>query len=169
MDRKRLEFKGSVFESYLAMEIKDKLPNAKIIMNKEIYSPFLGKNTQIDLIIITDYNVYVLEAKNWSTFIKGTYDDSHWKGKGSSQTMTIFNPINQNAIHNRALRLALHNKGYSELKPFKSLIVVPKECQLMTNCKEVCTISELQKVIARNDLNTETINKDFYFQIINEV
>lgn len=169
MDRKRLEFKGSIFEGYLATIIKDKLPNAKVIMNKEIYSPFLGKKTQIDLIIVTDYNVYIVEAKNWSTYIKGSYEDTYWKGKGASQVMTIFSPINQNAIHSRALRLALYNKGYKELKSFKSLIVVPNECQLLTNCKEVCVLSELQKVIEGHDSNTGTIDKDFYFQIIDEV
>lgn len=169
MNRWNLEFKGSMFESYLAATISKQLPECKIILNKEVFSYFLNDVTQIDVIIISDNNVYVIEAKNWSSYIKGEYNDKHWKGKGDSQAMSVFNPINQNAIHIRALIKSLYDKGCKNLIHFKSLIVVPDSCQLLTNCSEVCTISELNHIIKTLDGAEESIDKEYYYRIITEI
>lgn len=169
MNRRDLEFKGSMFENYLAATISKHLPKCKIILNKEVFSHFLDDTTQIDVIIISDNNVYIIEAKNWSSYIKGSYNDKYWKGKGDSQAMSVFNPVNQNAIHIRALIKALYDKGHKSLTHFKSLVVVPDSCQLLTNCSEVCTISELGHIINTLDKAGESIDKEYYYRIITEI
>ena len=167
MERKKLEFKGNLFENYIAIELSNKFPLARFILNKDLYSPFLQKNTQIDLIMVTDKVIYVIEAKNWSDYIKGTYNDVHWKGKGNSQAMNTYSPINQNAIHMRALRRRLIEAGVSSDAMIKSFVVVPESCQLITNCEEVCHLSEINRLIAKVESKAPNISKeDIYNKIM---
>lgn len=166
MDRRKLEFKGNLFENYIAVELSNRFPEARFILNKELYSPFLRKDTQIDLIMVTDKVIYVIEAKNWSDYIKGDYNDTHWKGKGNSQAMTTYSPINQNAIHIRALRNSLVKIGMPHSVLIKSLVVVPESCQLITKCEEVCHLSEIKRLIVRAEQNVTEIDKESIYNMI---
>lgn len=166
MDRKKLEYKGNLFENYIAVELSNKFPSAKFILNKELYSPFLQKDTQIDLIMVTDKVVYVIEAKNWSDYIKGTYNDVHWKGKGNSQAMNTYNPVNQNAIHIRALRNKLSKAGVPYDIPIKSFIIVPESCQLITTCTEVCHLSEINRLVAKVEQGIQEIDKEAIYKMV---
>lgn len=169
MSRRDLEFKGGLFETMVATEIVTKIPTAKILFNKELFSPFLQDTTQIDLICITEHNVFVIEAKGWNSYIKGSYCDKHWSGRGKGGTMSVFNTVNQNAIHIRALKAALFKKGYKDLVQFRSLIVVPNECQILTDCKEVCSLNSLCTIIKRFDKMSENIDMEYYTRIIHDV
>ena len=52
MDRKVLEFNGSFFEQEIVKSLYEQFSDECIVIhNKELYSDFLGKNTQIDVII----------------------------------------------------------------------------------------------------------------------
>ena len=167
MNRKSLEFKGNLFEAYLSMSISELIPDSKCILNKEIYSPYLRKDTQIDLIIITKRYVNVIEAKNWDSYIKGTYDDTHWQGKGASQIMTVFNPINQNAIHVRALQKLVYDNTSSFI-PCKSFIVVPDGCNIETKCSEVINTSVLRREITKQMITVadKEIDSSYYYDVI---
>lgn len=165
MSRRRLELKGSLFEGQIAILLSDSFRDSKYILNKELYSPFLKKDTQIDLIFISSSGVYVIEAKNWQTYIKGEINNDEWKGKGFGNSMTVLNPLQQNQMHIRALRLALRKKDFEPIA-FKSYVVVPDTCQIITDSSEVITISKLKNIIQRDREAMQKISVDEYYNEI---
>lgn len=143
MNREVLEQLGEQFELEIKKLIEIKRPDAIILHNKELYSSFLQKVTQIDLIVILPNLVVLIEAKNWVGFIKGGYNDVYWLGRSRSHNlMKVFSPVVQNDIHIRALRNSLRLNGVNP-PLFKSLIVVPDGTTINSECKEVINKSAL--------------------------
>lgn len=50
-------------------------------MHGEVY---LKKNTQIDIIFIHPKLVCVIELKNWTKYVSGSYDDVNWNNYAQS-------------------------------------------------------------------------------------
>ena len=118
-----------------------------MIYDKRLYSYKLGKETQIDLIFITKKAIFVVEAKNWSEFIKGDYNDSRWTGKGlAKNVMSVVSPYLQNLMHVRTLRNSAFRGGIV-LPPIYNVICLPDGTDLITDCTEVCNYSTLESKI----------------------
>jgi hypothetical protein len=149
LNRGRLEELGAVFELEIMDYLAEKFPNSIIMHNLEVFCKPLEKDTQIDIIMLTDKNVYLIEAKNWTGYIEGEYNNEHWTGISRARVkMEVFNPINQNDLHIRALRNALRNEG---LNPpyFNNFVVVPDGTAIKSTCREVVNKSFLINRITR--------------------
>ena len=170
LDRAHLEALGEAFELEVLNLLRMKYPNGRFFHNVELYSAYLGKDTQIDLMMLTDNGVYVIEAKNWVGFIRGTYNDKYWQGRSRSQnTMQVFSPINQNDIHIRALRNALRCNGVNP-PIFSSIVVVPDGTAIQSNCAEVINKSKLLVKINSMERDSKIkIDKVALYNAINNV
>lgn len=88
-----------------------------------------GKFSQIDVVLATTEGIIVIEVKDFSGWIFGNGNHSHWTkvlayGK---KKYTFYNPIKQNKSHIEALRKQL--KQFENI-PFFSLIVFYGDCEL---------------------------------------
>lgn len=144
MSRKTLEIIGTIFENKVLLHLKEKFKDSVVLHNINVYSPSLKKETQIDLVLINKKGIFVIEAKNFITSMKGTYDDLKWELRSKDKKAKIvFNSLNQNLIHIRALNSAFM-RHYNK-KPFHlyNLICFPDETFLDTDIQEVCNFSDL--------------------------
>ena len=145
--------------------MKSYFQNCRIIHNKSIYSPLLEKDTQIDIIFICNNLIAVIEVKDWVKSVRGDYADTHWVARSRGvNNIYHFNVYNQNLIHIRSLRNALRRMGYNPVQ-FANILCFPDGVDLLTNCKEAITLSQLgpyiKKLMARStiDIKTEEMYK----------
>lgn len=147
LDRSVLESLGTDFERIVVQDLRIRYPESKILHNLSFYSAFLGKETQNDILFIHSKAIISVECKNWTRYIKGSYNDETWTGSSRSHlTLSVFNPITQNDIHIRALRNNLRRQGINP-PVFYNLVLLPDGTQLYTDCKEVINYSRLFYVI----------------------
>lgn len=157
---RELLLSGETFEFRLMALIRTTFPNAVILHDLRLYSSYLDKETQIDVVVIDSSGVFVIEAKNWKFWIKGEYDDRRWSGLTSDRkVITVFNPYHQNFIHVRELRNAIRVcTGINPVK-FRNLVVLPDGTEIHSNCKEVMNLSSLpdamKKLSAPNSINVQ--------------
>lgn len=117
----------------------EKIPvYSKILPN--LYIPTEDGTTEIDLVYITISGVYVIESKNYSGWIYGSYKQKEWMSNIYGKKYRFYNPIWQNNNHIKYLKQVLPNIKLN------SLIVFSERCQL----KKVNVDKKL--VIKRNDL-----------------
>lgn len=88
-----------------------------------------GKLSQIDVVVPTTEGIIVFEVKDYSGWIFGNGNYSHWTkvlayGK---KKYRFYNPIKQNQSHIQTLRKHL---GQSEKVPFFSIIAFYGKCEL---------------------------------------
>lgn len=168
--RRVLVHNGETFEFFIMDLLRVSFPGAVLLHDLKVYSTFLGKDTQIDVVLVLPNGVFAIEAKNWKHWVSGEYGDFHWTGKSrDNKIMQVFNPIHQNFIHVRALRNAMRNTGFSPVF-FHSFVVVPDGTQIKSSCKEVVSvtalISRMREVIATSN---DSIDVAAYSKCISEV
>lgn len=149
MDRLSLELGGNWFEQTVANELQSSFTGSVVLHDLELYSDYLslvkGHNvtTQIDLVLITEFNIYVIEAKKWNVVITGDRDDHVWCGKSNVKSfIKNISPVEQNLVHMRALRNLLRENNYV-VPQFHSYVCVPNGTKVQTNCEEVLELSHL--------------------------
>lgn len=148
-DRRVLVYNGETFEFDIMDKLEALFPDMVILHNLTIYSHYLQKDTQIDLIAVSPKGVFVIEAKNWKGWVSGEYGDHQWTGKSrDNKIITTFNPLHQNFIHIRALRNAIRNIGYQP-EHYHNLVVVPDGTAIKSSCAEVLNLSKLPLVISK--------------------
>ena len=118
-----------------------------------------NRTTEIDLILLYPFGIFVIESKNYSGWIFGNENDKYWTqvlstGKGKSEKKRFYNPIAQNKGHIRQLR-----KYIPERIPIYSMIVFSERCEL----KNITISSVDTKVIKRDQLrwNVDMIKLQF--------
>lgn len=125
----------------------------KLLFNLYIPQKNSG-TTEIDLILITTYGLFVIESKNYSGWIFGDENQKYWTQTLISKYSGIikekfYNPIKQNFFH------ILHLKMLLKLDiPIYSLIVFSDNCEL----KKITLKSDNSKVIYNYELKF-TINE----------
>ena len=125
----------------------------KLLFNLYIPKKNSG-TTEIDLILITTYGLFVIESKNYSGWIFGDENQKYWTQTLISKYSVIikekfYNPIKQNFFH------ILHLKMLLKLDiPIYSLIVFSDNCEL----KKITLKSDNSKVIYNYELKF-TINE----------
>ena len=170
-DRRTLEFNGNRFESAVCRYLISKYPDAYLLTDIGIFSSFLDKMTQIDIIMIHPRGVFVIEAKGWRKWIRGEYDDKMWSGQSSGvNIMTVYSPVHQNVIHIRSLRNAIREQLGVNPVTFHNIVVLPDGADLQTQCSEVTNLSLLRMIVDRHILAQEyEINPVEYKEIIEQV
>lgn len=149
MDRKKAVLQGSLFELNAISALQEKFPDAIFFNNVTVYSHVLQKDTQVDVIMLHSKGIFVIELKDWRDYIEGEYNDVYWAGKGRAKsTLDVFNPLDQNFIHCRALWLKAFDAGV-HLAPFYNFVCVPNGTQVYSQCKEVMNLDSLINAISR--------------------
>ena len=161
-NRNHLMLRAVLFEAEVGNTIKAELDSIRLIYSKVLKCPWLKRGeTELDVIAITSKAIYVIEAKNWSQYIDGNYDQFHWTGMGDSpKIMTVFSTYMQNLLHIRLLKSAALREGY-KLPPVISIMCVPDSCQVDSDCAEIVHLSEILQRIKRY----ESVLKDNYDRI----
>lgn len=145
-NRRNLLLTGETFEFRIMAMLRSCYPDAIFLHDLHIYSQFLHKETQIDVVMISNSGVFVIEAKNWKHWIRGGYDDYEWSGlTNDRKVITVFNPVYQNLIHIRTLRNALRKDW--DVPDFYNLVVLPDGTDIQSGCCEVMNLSMLPKRI----------------------
>lgn len=97
--------KGQAGEKQLLRNLKSLncyklfVPNIRIKYTNNQY-------TEIDLVMITEYGVFVYEVKNYDGSVYGNATSQQWKVYLGGQEYTFYNPVLQNKGHIYALRKA---------------------------------------------------------------
>ena len=92
-----------------------------------IYVPYRGKTSEIDVLLIHEKGIFVFESKNYSGWIFGSDEQQQWTQMLNKQTKNRFyNPIKQNATHINALSQYLK----IDKSAMKSFIVFSERCEL---------------------------------------
>lgn len=97
----------------------------KILRN--LYIPYNGKTSEIDLVMLTEFGIYVIESKNYSGWIFGSENNKYWTVTYNSNTKErLYNPIWQNIGHINALTnyLQITDNGIN------SLIIFGRDAEL---------------------------------------
>lgn len=150
--------RGIALENEICKLIKENIDvYSKIIKNVYIESSE-NKKTEIDIILITAYGIYVIESKNFRGTIVGKENEKNWNVIYSPKyTQDTYNYIDQNKKHINAL------KDYLEKieDDFKSYIVLGKETkhniEYDENKTTIININELIEHLIDNMHNSEMI------------
>jgi len=142
--RRVLGDKGSYGE-YLTFAKLSKLEGCRLLANLYVIKPD-GTTTEIDLVLLSEYGIYVIESKNFGGWIFGSESSKYWTQMFNRQKRyQFFNPIWQNAGHISALKSVLH---IQESESYKSVIVFSERCSL----KQVSAGSSGAAIMKRNVL-----------------
>lgn len=133
-----------IYEELRAFEDK----GAKFLFN--LYIPKAdGTTTEIDVVCITSWGIFVFESKDYSGWIFGSESQNEWTqtlaGRYGVDKFHFYNPIKQNRVHVRYLRSYL--KAWNDF-PVYSVVVFSNHCEL----KKIEIISKDAFVVQRNKL-----------------
>ncbi|MDD3139749.1 MAG: NERD domain-containing protein [Lachnospiraceae bacterium] len=116
---------------------------ANVYLNKAAKA---DQTTEIDVIYVNEYGVFVLESKNYSGWIFGNDKARYWtQSLNKSVKNKFYNPVFQNAGHISALKATLGSRFDNT---YKSLIVFSERCEL----KNVTVQTPGVYVIKRNSI-----------------
>ena len=141
---------GQQGEQYICDSIENELDiYYKIIRN--VYIPIEKKKTEVDILLITAFGIYVIESKNYHGKIYGKENDFKWTQYFSNQKKYYFpNPIKQNNYHIQFLS----NYLKKDKSNFKSYIVFGKDAII--------------KKLEYNHLNTTVANSNHLIEYLRD-
>lgn len=146
-------FDKGAYGEYLTEYIfgKNKLDGyGKILHN--IYIPYKGKTSEIDILLVHEKGIFIFESKNYSGWIFGSDNQLNWTQMLNKNTKNKFyNPIKQNANHIKAL------SEYLKIDTIlmKSYIVFSEHCEL----KKIPRDTEEYTILRRHHL-LKALQKD---------
>ncbi len=113
-----------------------------------------GETTEIDVLFICSKGILVIESKNYSGWIFGNEDDTHWTATlPNGDRNRFYNPIKQNQTHIKWL-LNYMGKQPQEL-PVYSIIAFSERCTL--------------KSITLHSHNLYVVNRDMLRKVIGDI
>ncbi len=131
----------------LTFMILEKLPNYSRILTN-VYLPTENGTTEVDLIYITTFGIFVIESKNYSGSIYGNESYKFWTTYINNRKIHFFNPIWQNKKHIEYLEKLIGNM------PIMSLIVFSQRCTLRNI---TCNDNKI-KILKRDALKNYLLN-----------
>lgn len=94
--------KGSFGEYLIKYALSNISGYQKVLRN--IYVPYNGKTSEIDVLLIHEKVIFVFESKNYSGWIFGGLENQQWtQCLPNKQKSRFYNPILQNKTHIKAL------------------------------------------------------------------
>lgn len=143
MDKEFYFTKGEEFELLIASKLKSAFKEPiNLSLSLRVFSYVLNKPTEIDILLITSFGVYCIEAKSLRTLLQGSVSDKMWIGKSGKYTSRMFNPILQNTTHIRALKYAFRQMGMAP-PDIKGVVCVPNGCLVDSDGANIYTIGSL--------------------------
>lgn len=122
----KAEISGRQGEHYIFKELKR--TKEFNITYANVYIPIKGDNTsEIDLIMITEYGIFIIESKNYNGWIFGRDSDNKWTVMyNKNSKVKFYNPIMQNDSH----VMAISNYLELPIDSFKSYVVFGGKSEL---------------------------------------
>ena len=116
-----------------------------------VYIPTRSGTTELDIIYVNQYGIYVIESKNYAGFILGDDKYNNWvvqyrKGQAEKQNkFNFYSPVRQNEAHIKHLRNTLPTVDKDD---FKSIIVFVDPWKMKVNSKyDVIPSKELNRLL----------------------
>ena len=95
---------GNLGEYLTYVKLKEVESSAKFLFN--VYLNNSNESTEVDIIMISKYGIYVFESCNISGRIYANENDKFWTIKSKGKTIQKYSPIKQNLFHtNRLIKL----------------------------------------------------------------
>jgi hypothetical protein len=118
--------KGNQGEFFIYKSLEKLRLYKKLMTN--LYLPIKdGNTTEIDMIMICNYGIFVIESKNYGGWIFGNDTNRTWtQTLPNGQKNKFYNPIMQNKTHITALKRLLG----MDIELFFSYIVFSQRCEL---------------------------------------
>ena len=119
---------------------------------KNVYVPYRGKTSEIDLVMVHEKGIFVFESKNYSGWIFGSAEQPYWtQSLQNGDKNRFYNPVLQNKTHIKALA------EYLQLPEtvFSSYIIFSERCELKTVPQDTA-----QYVIVRRPLMLKKLRAD---------
>lgn len=92
-----------------------------------IYIPYRGKTSEIDILLVHEKGIFVIESKNYSGWIFGSAEQANWtQCLPNKDKNKFYNPIKQNRTHINALSQFLE----IDKNKMTSFIVFSERCEL---------------------------------------
>ena len=143
MDKEYYFTKGEKFEMLIASNLfKAFKEPINLSLSLRVFSMYLGKPTEIDIVLLTSFGVYCIEAKSVRTLLEGSVSDKMWTGHSGKYPSKMFNPVLQNNTHIRALKYALRQLGM-EPPDITGIICVPNGCLVESDSSHIYTIGSM--------------------------
>lgn len=116
---------------------------------RNLYFPYNNHYTEVDIIAVSKYGVFVVENKNYAGEILGDVSDKYWYVRYSLlNERRLLNPVIQNNMHVNALEKLKILKGLVPDNYIFSPVIFNDKCKLnVTNAdKKVFTLERFSKV-----------------------
>jgi len=97
------KFKGKFGEQAANLGLKLKLDSNIYKIIKDITINDSKGSTQIDLLVLSQYGIFVIEVKNFNGWIFGSEKDKYWTQILYQKKNKFYNPLRQNYRHVKAL------------------------------------------------------------------
>ena len=148
---------GDVGEVVTASELRSRC-NMKVLRN--IYLPYNGRLTEIDMIAVSKLGVFIIEVKNYSGEITGSLNDKYWKVRYSSiHYEKLYNPVFQNIRHKNAVERLFKSSKLRGIPIFRPVIFSNKASLSLKGCeKSVFTLDSF--IDTYNNIDIHKINDD---------
>lgn len=117
---------------------------------KNVYIPYRGRTSEIDVLLVHTNGIFVFESKNYSGWIFGSRDQKFWtQSLSSKKKIKFYNPILQNQTHINALSLFLN---LDKTQKPSSYIAFSERCELKsvperTKDTVVCNRNQMLKIL----------------------
>ncbi|AEB30149.1 NERD domain-containing protein [Carnobacterium sp. 17-4] len=137
--------KGNMGE-YNIYRTLEKIKGTKLILTNLYIPKEDGSTTEIDLVMFTNFGIFVIESKNYSGWIFGDEKYRNWTQTfPNKKKFKFFNPIWQNKGHVKALKEVLDITDESLMQ---SYIIFSNNCEL----KKITVTSPNVSVMKRNQM-----------------
>lgn len=135
---------GEAEERYIELELQRQNFPKRVL--RDMYIPYNGETKQIDVLLLSEFGIYVIESKDYSGWIFGSENSKIWtQSLNKHSRYKFYNPIWQNKSHIKALCEFLK----LEEKYFYSLIVFSGKAEL----KKIPDDTENYKIINDYEIN----------------
>ena len=148
---------GDVGEVVIASELRNKC-NMDILRN--VYVPYKGHYTEIDMVALSNKGVFIIESKNYSGEVIGSVKDKYWSVRyGYSRYEKLYNPILQNLLHKEAVLNFITERGIDSKNIFRPVIFGDKARLRLSGCEKlVFTLSSFIDTYNGLDLHSTNID-----------
>lgn len=148
-------FKGILGEKSILLLLNKTLDKSKYIILEDVTLEKNSDTTQIDLIVLSVYGIFVIEVKNYKGWIFGNKNQRQWTQIIYKEKHKFQNPIHQNHKHIKFIEELLK---INDKKILKNLVVFVGDSQFKTELpKNVCRPKSLISYIST--FNTPLISK----------
>lgn len=161
-------FKGATHESSIVINLQLQINvDFKILPSYKVYSHTLGKPTEIDVLLLTEFGIFCIEAKNFSQF-NADMNQRMWLGVNQfGKAYKIYNGYIQNQEHIMSLHRCLYDTEYYDI-PVHNIICLPDGCKIDSNYSGVCTVSNLVNRINFSKVGKQKIDYIGIFNYLNK-